>query len=290
MSDSVHASQELMVSAFDELWGLFDLVGRSLSESDWALPTRLPTWTIQDVFAHLIGTEQMMAGVAVPSAPPMDSTASAAHIRNEIGSTNEAWVKSRRGLLPSELLEDFSRVTAARMATLRAMRMEALNEEAWTPIGVETFGRLLRIRVFDVWVHALDVTSALQEYHDEFWIGPDGVLNSLRIATALAVDEMAESLSFVVGKRVGARLGTSVAFRIEGTSARRLDVVVEGRARLVSHAVARPTATLTLDAGTLGALFSSRVAVHSVLESGRLSLDGDVALARAVAENLGFVL
>jgi ubiquinone biosynthesis protein UbiJ len=116
------------------------------------------------------------------------------------------------------------------------------------------------------------------------------VLNSFRIATALAVDEMAESLSFVVGKRVGARLGTSVAFRIEGTSARRLDVVVEGRARLVSHAVARPTATLTLDAGTLGALFSSRVAVHSVLESGRLSLDGDVALARAVAENLGFVL
>ena len=178
---------------------------------------------MHDVVAHVIGTESMLQGAGTPEADIDVSTLK--HVRNDIGVLNERWVRKLRGLSPAELLDSFRTTTAERRDALTAMGEAQWNELTATPAGPDSYGRFMRVRIFDCWMHEHDIRDALREQAaDADFDGPDA---------RLALDEIAASMGFVVGKLGGAPDGSRVRLELTGPLQRTINVAVEGRGKVV---------------------------------------------------------
>ena len=51
----------------------------------------LPGWSVQDIVAHMVGTESMLAGETAPEAKR--DLRESDHVRNDIAAMNEQWVE-----------------------------------------------------------------------------------------------------------------------------------------------------------------------------------------------------
>jgi uncharacterized protein (TIGR03083 family) len=112
-------------------WAAIDDLLTSLREDQWALPTALPGWSVQDNVAHLVGTECALAGQAPP---PCEADVRAfPHVRNDIGAANELWVQGLRAERPARVLERFRDATAVRREALEAMTQADFDAPSWTP-------------------------------------------------------------------------------------------------------------------------------------------------------------
>ena len=129
---------------------------RPLFEPDW---TRLPGWRVTDVVAHLVGTESSLAGDPTPE----DGTdvTDLPHVRNGIAAFNEKWVHALREETPEAMLARFREVTARRTEQLRGMSQDDCDAPSWTPAGDGTYGRFMQIRIYDCWLHELDIRDAV---------------------------------------------------------------------------------------------------------------------------------
>src|SRR3954463_15675473 len=107
---------EPLIDRLDEVWGDIAGVCDGLTRRQWATPTECPGWTVFDNVAHMIGTERMLDGERPDGS---GAFANAPHVRNDIGKANEQWVDSYRGWDGAALLDEFRRVTARRLDTLR---------------------------------------------------------------------------------------------------------------------------------------------------------------------------
>ncbi len=105
--------------------------------------------------SHLIGVESLLLGLPAP--PPVQ----AAHVRNPLGAGIEGWVAQRRGRSPAEVLDEFRRVTAARLAALDAMSDEQWEAVGPSPAGEVPYREFMEIRVMDNWVHEQDIRRAV---------------------------------------------------------------------------------------------------------------------------------
>jgi len=218
------------------VWDETDTVLAALADDQWQAQTPLPGWTVHDVTAHLIGTESMLQGAATPDADIDISTLK--HVRNDVGVMNERWVRKLRGVSPADLLEKFRATTAQRREALSGMADADWNQITATPAGPDTYGRFMRVRDFDCWMHLHDIRDALAEPAAN--PGP---------ASRLALDEVAASMGFVVGKLGGAPDGSRVAIELTGPLQRTINVDVSGRARVVDDfGDNEPTATPLLAA------------------------------------------
>jgi len=94
-----------------------------------------------------------------------------------------------------------------------------------------------------------------------------------------------ERLARLVGKRAGAPAGTSVRFELTGPAARRVDVEVGERARVVDAVDGSPTVTLAMPALLFTRLCGGRGADPAGVE-----VTGDGELAAAVVANMGFMI
>ncbi len=225
------------------------------------------------MLAHLIGTERSLAGAALPDVP----SDLGAHVRNDIGRVNEAWITALRDSPHPDLLADFRAVTAERLASLRAMSAEEFNASSWTPAGNATYARFMLIRIFDCWMHEQDIRTAA---------GRPG--NEAGDAAWQALDEVVLALGYIVGKRGRAPDGSSVLIRLSGPVERDLAVVVDGRARVVDAMAGEPTATLTLSSSLFMRLAGGREDPETALR--RIELAGDEALARQLATSLAYTV
>ena len=61
-------------------WAAIDELCAPLTETDWATPTCLPGWTVQDQLAHIAGIEMMLDGVDAPEVDVSHLT----HLRNDV--------------------------------------------------------------------------------------------------------------------------------------------------------------------------------------------------------------
>ncbi|MCV7150303.1 maleylpyruvate isomerase family mycothiol-dependent enzyme [Mycolicibacterium pyrenivorans] len=260
-------------------WQNIDDLLQTLSAEEWTTPTSLPGWTVHDVVAHVTGTESMLQGVATPEADIDVSTLE--HVRNDIGVMNEHWVRKLREVDPAELHQKFRSVTAERRKALSGMPDEQWNSVTATPAGPDTYGRFMRVRVFDCWMHELDIRDAVAR--------PAGNEELVCPASAQAFDEMAASMGFVVGKRGGAPDGSRVSIELTGPLHRIINVSVEGRGRVVQDfGSQQPTSTITLD----GVLFT-RIAggrTTPAAHEDAISYGGDEAVGRRIAEHLNYVI
>ncbi len=269
--------KERTVAGLREVWAsLGDLLGE-LSDDEWALPSPLPGWSVQDNVSHIIGTEAMLAGEPGPGVE-IDRDANA-HIRNDIGVFNEQWVESLRAVPPSEMLSRFREVTAARLGTLEAMSDDEWNAESFTPAGKDTFGRFMQIRVFDCWLHEQDIRDA---------VGRPG--HETGLAVDIVLDEMATALGFVVGKKAGATPGQSVTFALTdgGSIVRELHVEVGERATVVPALSGPATVVLTMPVGVMTRRCAGRVGPDDLLD--QVGIDGDLSLASRILENQSYTI
>jgi uncharacterized protein (TIGR03083 family) len=257
------------------VWDEIDTVLAGLSDERWQAQSPLPGWTVRDVTAHLIGTESMLQGVATPDADIDVSTLN--HVRNDVGAMNERWVRKLRGVSPRELLGRFRATTARRREQLTTIGEDEWNQITATPAGPDTYGRFMRVRTFDCWMHEHDIRDALDQ----------PAANPAGDASRLALDEMAASMGFVVGKLGGAPDGSRVAIELTGPLGRTINVAVEGRAKVVDDFGGdEPTTTITMD----GLLFTRLAGGRKSLDQGAITYGGDEAVGKRIVEHLNYVI
>ena len=275
---TVLPKNEVLAGLFG-VWDDLEALLADLSDSQWQAATPLPGWTVQDVTAHIIGTESFLQGLQAPEADIDVSTVE--HVRNDIGAMNEQWVRALRAHSPARMREEFTAILRQRRAVLTEMSEQVWNEVTFTPAGPDSYGRFMRIRAFDCWMHEHDIRD-----------GVDAPLPDSALATPtarIALDEMATSMGFVVGKRAGAPDGSRVAIELTGPLARTINVQVDGRAKVVEDfGGADPSSTITVDGLLFTRLAGGRT---SAAEHGsEITYGGDESVARRVVENLNYVI
>ena len=274
MSEQSIPKQPLVDNLVSE-WAAIDELLAGLGEDAWSRPSVLPGWSVQDIVSHIIGTECVLAGDEAPAVG--DAVAEAAHVHNEIGKVNEAWVESLRAQAPEKVRQRFRDITASRRAVLEAMAQEDFDAPSWTPAGHGTYARFMQIRLFDCWMHEQDIRDTVGVPGHES--GP---------CAEAAVDEIVRALGYIVGKRAGAPRGSTVTFELTGPVRRTLHVEVGERAHLVERLDGPATARLALPSSLFTRLAGGRVAPEDHLD--RVTLGGDTELATALARNLAYTI
>ncbi|QLL08758.1 maleylpyruvate isomerase family mycothiol-dependent enzyme [Mycobacterium vicinigordonae] len=261
------------------VWDDLDTLLNGVAETQWRAPSALAGWDVKAVVSHIVGTESFLSGVPAPE-PDVDVKA-LDHVRNDIGALNECWVRHLRGEPGVQVLQRFRDVTAARRQVLQNMSEDEWNAQSFTPAGPDSYGRFMRIRVFDCWMHEQDIRVGLRRPPaDEELDGP---------AARLSLDEIAGSMGFVVGKLGKAPEGSRVLLDLTGPLARSVRVSVDGRARVVDDfGDAEPTATIRVDALQFTRLAGGRPLCPA--RSQDVELQGDRDVAARIVENLNFVI
>lgn len=269
---TTYVPQEPVIDALRTQWEAIADIARTLSDEQWSTPSGLPGWQVGDVVAHVLGTESMLAG-RVPESS-IDASA-VEHVKNPIGELNERWIDHYRQRSRDELMADFAAVTAEREKAMWGMTEGQWDAETATPVGPESYGRFMRIRIFDCWVHEVDIRDALR-------LGvPD------RAAPAeWALQEISATLPFVVGKRAGAPAGSTVEFTLTGVAPMTVYVATEERAAVVPAIDGTPTTHLTLDGVDLARLVGGRPSA----DTSRVTIEGDAELGAAITSNLHYTI
>lgn len=258
-----------------EEWAAIDALYSALDEDDYATPTCVPGWNVQDQLSHILSTEAMLSGEPTPD---IDVSA-VERLANPIAVSNEQWVESLRSVSGPEVLETFRTITAGRLDTLDAMTQADFDAPSWTPAGPdETFGRFMRIRHFDCFTHEHDTRVAVGAPDRD---DPDHVQS--------AIDEVATGLGYIVGRKARLPVGTSVRLDVDGPIEATWFIDIPERAQVVDHLDGEPTVSLRLPAMLFLRLTAGRVTAEPYLGSDIL-LGGDEALARQLATNLAFTI
>jgi uncharacterized protein (TIGR03083 family) len=257
-------------------WDSLDQLLTGLSEQQWRTPTPLPGWCVHDVVAHIIGTESVLQGL---SAPDADVDVSAlGHVRNDVGIANERWVRHLSTESGAELQERFRSITVDRRKRLTDMSVDDWNAPTLTPVGPESYGRFMRVRLFDCWMHEQDIRDGLGR--------PSSDAELSGLAGRLALDEIAATMGYVVGKLGQAPGGSRVAIELTGPLTRTIRVDVDGRAQVVDDfGGSDPTSTIRLD----GLLFT-RLAGGRTDDATGVEFSGDTEVGARIVERWNFVI
>ena len=263
------------VAALDEEWDALAALAGELEASDWALPNACPGWTVKDQFSHIIAIEAMLLG---RPAPDVALAGDVPYIRNEMGRVNELWAEHYRPVPVTDVLADLGEVLISRRAALATMTQDDFDAPAMTPAGQDTYGRFMRIRVMDQWIHEQDVREA---------VGRPGHLDGR--APRLTLTEVRLSLGYAVGKKAGAPKGSSVRFVLTGPISTRVDVVVSDRAQVVTAASGAPTVTIEVPGDAFIRICAGRVAEGDPVNLAT-RIDGDRALGEQILGGLAYMI
>jgi uncharacterized protein (TIGR03083 family) len=276
-----------VLSGLFAVWDAIDALLDGLPEADWQATSPLPGWDVKALLSHMVGTESFLLGINPPQ-PDIDLSA-LEHVRNDIGVMNECWVRHLSGESGTDVLERFRAVTNDRRKVLVSMSDDEWNAVTPTPVGPESYGRFMRVRVFDCWMHEQDIREALRRPSSDHELDGPGF--------QLSLDEISSTMGFVVGKLAKAPEGSRVLFELTGPVARSIRVSVDGRAQVVDDfgglgvppaCGGEPTATIRLDALQFTRLAGGRPLCPA--RSQDIELGGDKDLAAHIVGRLNFVI
>src|SRR3954469_3307192 len=246
----------------DATWSALDAVAASLTPEQWRAQSLCPDWTMHRVLGRATAIEQILIGWPPGGDAPF---AQFGPVHREL-----------TALAPDELLARFRDVVAQRRAELAAMGPDQFATKGPTPVGPATYERFMDIRMFDNWVHERDIRVPLGIPGDDG--GPTG---------EAALDEVHQSLGYIVGKKVALEDGRSIAFDLTGPVVRRMNVRVDGRAAVVDD-LPDPDAVLTTDSLTFMLLACGRIDPEVPIADGRVRWTGDDEIGGRAARNLRF--
>ncbi|MGL4306517.1 MAG: maleylpyruvate isomerase N-terminal domain-containing protein [Mycobacteriaceae bacterium] len=264
-----------IVDALLDQWEVLATLCENFTDTQWNSKTALESWSVRDVVAHIIGTESLLAGLQPPKITT--DTKELGHVRNKIAEFNERWVLGLREKSTSELLRNYYSIINQRRTMLLALSDEEFEAPAATPAGQATYGRFMRIRLFDCWIHEIDIRDALKISGNE-----GGKRGSLAFA------EILSSLGFTIGKKAQAPQGSRIKFELSGPLAQEIFVSVDQRATLVDQFTTDPTTTILLDSGLFTRLCAGRTT--SIAHPGEIKIAGDQHLGAAIVDSLNFVI
>ena len=244
--------------------GSFGSLVAGLTPEQWRVQSLCPDWTVRGVVQHVTMIEEALMGWRPGDASPFDKLPAVQAELNTLGD--------------QQLGERFRAVAGQRLAELGTADDELFAMPSLTPVGQGTYGRFMAIREFDIWVHERDVRIPLDLPGDDG--GP---------AAEMALDEVARSLGYIVGKKVGLPDGKSIVFDLRGPVARRLAVVVDGRARAVDD-VADPDVTVSTDSLTFMLLACGRIDPEVPISAGTVTWAGDDEWGARAARSLRFTM
>lgn len=260
-------SVDRIATALQTCYASMEALCADLGDTGWTAQSLCPDWTIRDVINHVTSIEAVLAGWLPDddrTPPPFEK---AADFLREAATDDHAGY-----------LELVCATYDRRRRDLAALSDADLKRPSWTPVGPGTYGRFLEIRVFDFWVHERDITTPLGRTTDDTGLGAE-----------IALAEVAGSLGYIVGKKVGLPDGKSITFDLTGPLTRQLHVAVDGRAKAVGH-VANPDVTLSTDSTTFIQLACGRIDPQAQIDSGAITWTGDDELGDRAARNLRFTM
>lgn len=240
-----------------------------LAPDDWHRPTALPGWDVQANAVHIFSTEAMLLGEAAPEVEVDPATLP--HVRNDIGAANEAWVLGWADASPEEVVAALRDRAARRLEAIRAMDDDAWHAEGFTPAGRDTYGRFMRIRVMDVWMHEQDIRRA---------IGRPGGLDTP--GAQHTADYLVETFGYVLGKRVSPPAGTTAVLVVEGSDPVAVEVGEDGRGRPLPAVPDEPAVRLDMDRETFILLAGGR----RTPGADAVRISGDADLGQRIVDHL----
>lgn len=266
-------NRDEIVEAYTEQYASIASLMAELGDEQWTKPSILPGWRVTDVFAHCLGTEYMLLG----EKPPKLEGGPAAHVHNEIAQRNEEWVQLMRGDSPDRMRERWADVAKRRTEVMAGQSQRDFDAESWTPVGKGTLGDFMRIRVYDLWLHELDVRDSLGLPANDSGNG-----------AAVAVSEVERALGYMIGKKAQAPEGSRVRFELTGPIERRYGVTVDGGRAKVGEPMDDPTVTVRMSSTDFARLTGNRGDTDAV--AARAEVVGDEDLGRRIAGNLGYTM
>jgi uncharacterized protein (TIGR03083 family) len=253
-------------------WDALDTLIDEIESDDWREPSILPHWTNADILAHIIGTERFLSGEPTPDVLLPDDRP----YPNTVAELNDRWVASLRSLTPTELIANFRATIAYRRQILANLDEAELAKEGWTPVGEAPFRRFLQIRVFDCYVHELDLRASTNH--------PGA---SSGAVAEYAMDEVERALGYIVGKQAQLSQGSSVRLKLTGGVERTFNIQVDERARLVPE-LGTPTTELELDSTLFMALACGRLDPTDAIDE--IHITGNDTIAKRVVEHLAYTI
>ncbi|MEU4342503.1 maleylpyruvate isomerase family mycothiol-dependent enzyme [Nocardia sp. NPDC023852] len=268
------------IALLSRQWEAIETLVAALDEDRWRIPAPLPGWTVFDVVAHVVGTESWLLGERPPAHDPSrvkTDVRMLPYVRNEIAVLNEIWVDRLRPLPGARLVDLYRDVVDRRHQALAAMDDAEWEKETVSPIGQVSYGRFMRVRLFDCWMHELDIADALGVRVEEG--GPRG---------ELAFAEFAGGIPRVVAKKGGAPDGSRITFALTGPLARTLHIQVAGRASYVDAFDEPAGVEIGMDSGLFVRLGGGRTTAEKHLDE--ITFDGDTELGQRLVRHLAFTL
>jgi len=260
--------QELVDALESTVDGVTDAC-TGLTAEQWALPTGCPGWSVQDNLAHLVGLESVLiSGVE----PDHELVGEFPHAKGPVGEYMERHVDFRRALPAEAILTEFTAVFLGRIMKLRALPDGAFDEPARGPMGsMSPLGRMLGIRVFDIWAHEQDIRRA---------VGRPGGYDSL--AAAVSFDRCTAFAGAAMADRMPD--GSTLVWQLEGRYAGvHAWSFADGKGTRLDDAPAQPTLRLTADSETFMVLCCGRADARPQ----DVRVEGDAALAAAILDDPG---
>ncbi len=274
-------NQKEVREALKAAWESTADLSAQLSDEEWEIETDCPGWSVRDNLIHILGTEMILLGKAIPDVDVPDL----AFVKNDIGKMNQQWIKSREELSPVEILEEFRETTAERLNFLENQTPEDWNAVGPTPIGEAPYSRFMQIRAMDCWMHEQDMREALKK---------DGHREG--VALKVALDEMLNILGYVVGKKGEAPENCAVEFDLTGPEARNVIIQMKDSRGTVVDSLesgGTPDIKFETDTFTMTRLLGGRKDGNAALGAGGISITCSAeheTTAKKILENLGYMI
>ena len=274
----MNETNQQLVDMMEHVWRSIGELCNGLTEAEWKTPTDCPGWSVQDQVSHLAGSETGILGDPDPDHTPGEEAL--AHTRSEQGRRNEIVVDWRRPWAGAQVLSDFRAKTARRVQFLRSQSDDDFAAEMQTPVGPAPMSEFISIRIMDAWVrHEQDIRRAVNR---------PGHYDSP--AAAHALNRIIRAMPFVAARRAQAPDGATVVIEISGAAGRLISIGVEGgRGRELEQAPDAPTVRISLDDETFGCLGCGRWNPDDILQSGKVSIEGDTALGESIVRQMNIM-
>ena len=268
------SDQELLAGYADVWWqAIDDFTGllETLEPEDWDRPTDLPGWDVRAVAAHIAHLEKVLATGQEETADLGDPVPD--HITSLMGHYTEIGVVNRRDAAPDALINEIREAATARRTALLAdppTDADAQPERIFG--GVPWSWRvLLRNRPLDVWMHEQDVRRA---------VGRPGGMDT--VPAKHTAEYLAESLGFVLAKKVGAEPGTTLVLEMAGSDPFAFEVGEDRRGKALPEVpAAAPDVRLAMDRESFVCLAGGRRPAP-----GAVRIEGDEALGQRVVDSM----
>jgi uncharacterized protein (TIGR03083 family) len=260
------------LAGYVEIWwqavnDFLDLL-EQVPQEEWAAPTDLAGWDVRACAAHTAHLEGILAGNPEETAEVGEPS----HVTGPMGLYTEVGVVNRRDASADALINEIREVVTRRHTALLADPPTDGDARPEAIFGLVPWSwrTLLRNRPLDVWMHEQDVRRAVAR--------PGNMDSGPARHTA---EYLAESLGFVLGKKVGAPAGTSLVLDLAGSAPFAFEIDDNGRGQRVAPP-SSPTVTLHMDRESFIRLAGGRCDA----DPGRVTVDGDQELGARVLASL----